>query len=105
MDLDNFDEEYYLDANPDIDFAVAKGRFKSGKEHYIKFGSKENRKICPPKITDKLGGGIYSPHYFSYPYSSVGKLKPVTSGEKSLSLPKDLELIKKIADAFSLTKS
>jgi len=102
MDSDNFDETYYLAANPDVDFAVSKGHFKSGKEHYLKFGHKENRKIYPPKITDELGGGIYSSHNFAYPYSSVGKLKPVTSGEKSLSLPKDLELIKKIANAFSL---
>ena len=102
MDSDNFDETYYLAEYPDVDYAVSKGDFKSGKDHYLKFGHKENKKICPPKITDELGGGIYSSHSFAYPYSSVGKLKPVTSGEKSLSLPKDLELIKKIANAFSL---
>ncbi len=74
----------------------------SGKEHYLKFGHKENRRIRPPKLTDELGGGIYPSYLFAYPYSRVGKLKPVIFGEKSLSLPKDLELIKKIADAFSL---
>jgi len=63
---------------------------------------KKNRKVFPPKVTDELGGGVFSKNHFAYPYSSVGKLKPITFAEKSLSLPKDLELIKKIADTFSL---
>jgi len=102
MDLDDFDEEFYLMANLDVELAVSKGHFKSGKEHYIKFGYKENRKKCLPKITNEVGGGIYPSYLFAYPYSSVGTLKSTSFAEKSLSLPKDLELIKKIADAFSL---
>ncbi len=102
LDLDSFDEEFYLMANLDVELAVAKGHFKSGKKHYIKFGYKEKRATSPPKITNELGGGLYPSFLFAYPYSSVGKLKPTSYAEKSLSLPKDLELIKKIADAFSL---
>jgi len=104
MELDDFDEEYYLTTNFDVELAVLKGHYKSGKEHYIKFGHKENRQKCPPKITNELGGGVFPSYLFSYPYSSVGTLKPISFAEKSLSLPKDLELIKKIGDVFLLAE-
>jgi len=102
MNSDDFDEIYYLAMNPDVESAVSMGHFKSGKEHYLKYGQKENRKIRPQEITDELGGGIYSSYRFAYPYSTVGELKPVAIGEKLLLLPEDLKLIKKIADSWSL---
>ena len=39
----------YLDLNPDVAQAVAKGKFNSGAEHYLKYGYKENRKIFKEK--------------------------------------------------------
>ena len=39
----------YLDLNPDVAQAVAKGQFNSGAEHYLMYGFKENRKIFKEK--------------------------------------------------------
>ena len=35
----------YLDLNPDVVQAIAKGQFNSGAEHYLMYGFNENRKI------------------------------------------------------------
>ncbi|MDD2844998.1 MAG: hypothetical protein PHT57_08595 [Rhodoferax sp.] len=40
-----FDEIFYLESNPDVKVAVAKGFFESGYDHYLKFGEFEKRKI------------------------------------------------------------
>lgn len=45
--MTEFDESAYLNANPDIASAVAAGQFKSGREHYEKFGHKEARSFSP----------------------------------------------------------
>ena len=51
INLDDFDEEFYLNANPDVKIAVSKGVHKSGKDHYEKWGHKENRaKNSNPKF-------------------------------------------------------
>ena len=42
---ENFDEEYYLMMNPDVETAVLDGKFKSAKEHYELFGFKENSSL------------------------------------------------------------
>ena len=39
----------YLDLNPDVAKAVAKGQFNSGAEHYLMYGFNENRKIFKEK--------------------------------------------------------
>ena len=39
----------YLDLNPDVVQAIAKGQFNSGAEHYLMYGYKENRKIFKEK--------------------------------------------------------
>jgi SAM-dependent methyltransferase len=39
----NFDENAYLAANPDVDAAVRGGNFKSGRHHFECFGHKEGR--------------------------------------------------------------
>lgn len=39
----SFDEAGYLAANPDVAKAVKDGKFRSGKQHYIKFGKSEGR--------------------------------------------------------------
>lgn len=44
MALSSFDEKFYLENNPDVVSAIAKGIFKSALEHFEKFGSAENRK-------------------------------------------------------------
>ena len=44
-----YNEGNYLDLNPDVAKAVARGQFNSGAEHYLKYGFKENRKIFKEK--------------------------------------------------------
>ena len=44
-----YNEGNYLDLNPDVAQAIAKGQFNSGAEHYLKYGYKENRKISKEK--------------------------------------------------------
>ncbi|MEG4235327.1 hypothetical protein QUA40_24975, partial [Microcoleus sp. Pol11C3] len=39
----SFNEQFYLDANPQIAAAVANGSFSSGFEHYARFGVAEGR--------------------------------------------------------------
>lgn len=39
-----FDENFYLELNPDVKQAVAIGTFESGEQHYKLYGHKENRK-------------------------------------------------------------
>lgn len=43
--MKQFNETMYLELNPDVNEAILKGLFKSGKEHYKLYGYKENRKI------------------------------------------------------------
>ena len=38
-----FDEKYYLAHNSDVANAVAKGQFKNGLEHFLKYGEQEGR--------------------------------------------------------------
>lgn len=101
----NFDEEYYLSMNPDVEFAVRSGNFKSGRDHFIKCGHKENRSFAPAPITNELGAGIFPPYYFEYPYSSVGTLKPIIFSERSLSLPEDLKLVQRIKDVYDIARN
>jgi uncharacterized repeat protein (TIGR03803 family) len=42
-----FDEHYYLEMNPDVAAAVAKGIFATGYDHYIKYGQYEGRSPSP----------------------------------------------------------
>lgn len=42
---DNFNEQSYLDSNPDVAQAVLEGRFESGRAHFELFGRREGRKI------------------------------------------------------------
>ena len=45
MDINKFDEQKYLKANPDVDLAVKNGSFKSGWDHYDKYGRGEGRSL------------------------------------------------------------
>jgi hypothetical protein len=44
----HFDEEIYLRLNPDVKLAVASGTFRSGRDHYERYGRKENRPFRMP---------------------------------------------------------
>jgi SAM-dependent methyltransferase len=44
-DLDTFNEEEYLRANPDVGSAVANGEIPSGRAHYESFGRREGRAL------------------------------------------------------------
>src|SRR5262245_797315 len=39
----DFDEEWYLGANPDVAAAVSSNMFRSGREHYVRHGRFEGR--------------------------------------------------------------
>lgn len=43
--LENFDEEAYLNANPDVAAAVRNGSIGSGRVHFQHFGGLENRRL------------------------------------------------------------
>ena len=43
---ENFDEQAYLQANPDVARAVAQGILLSGRQHFDHFGHKENRRMA-----------------------------------------------------------
>lgn len=43
-DLTIFDEEWYLRNNPDVVAAIARGDWKTGKDHYEFYGKKEGRR-------------------------------------------------------------
>lgn len=45
---EDFDEEYYLAANPDVVLAVKSGLVKTGWDHYIRFGRSEGRPATSP---------------------------------------------------------
>ncbi len=45
-DPEDFDEAYYLESYPDIAQAVAKGVFRSGWEHFARFGRFSNRLLA-----------------------------------------------------------
>lgn len=60
---DTFDEQGYLDANPDVAEAVANGSFGSGRHHYAVFGRHEprlqrppRRRVVPPEPVARLAG-------------------------------------------------
>jgi GT2 family glycosyltransferase len=44
----SFDEEVYLRLNPDVLLAVAAGKFRSGRDHYERFGRIEGRPTMAP---------------------------------------------------------
>lgn len=53
-----FSENWYLYRYSDVKQAVAKGTFKSGYEHYVKYGKNEKRQPVPP-IPEDFNEGDY----------------------------------------------
>ena len=45
---ENYDEQAYLDANPDVAAAVRANAFRSGRDHFDAFGHAEGRRILVP---------------------------------------------------------
>jgi GT2 family glycosyltransferase len=51
-----FDEEIYLRLNPDVRQAVAGGNFRSGRDHYERYGRTEGRpfRLSPAAVRDRV---------------------------------------------------
>lgn len=47
-----FNNEWYVDQDPTLKKQIKEGKFKDGKDHYIKFGKKEKRPTCPQLPAD-----------------------------------------------------
>jgi len=62
---DNFNEQAYLSANPDVAQAVYEGEIRSGREHFELFGRKEGRKIR----AEVLGPSIFFKMFSKLSYS------------------------------------
>ena len=62
----DFDDAAYLAANPDVQIAVRVGGFRSGWQHYQKFGRAEARPLAPraPSLSrrEKLFAGLDPAH-------------------------------------------
>lgn len=50
---ENFCEQDYLLSNPDIADAVKRGKFKSGFEHWVKYGRHEGRSFQPAEFVER----------------------------------------------------
>ncbi len=48
-----FDERFYLEQNPDVRAAIAKGVLKTGREHFINKGFSEGRHGADPVVDEK----------------------------------------------------
>ena len=48
MSFNIFNEDFYLASYPDVKAAVESGEFKSGREHFEKYGLKEGRVLVSP---------------------------------------------------------
>jgi GT2 family glycosyltransferase len=79
-----FDEEIYLRLNADVRQAVASGTFRSGRDHYDRYGRKEGRPFQVPEtvVRDRIftagnpdAGGLATP-----PAASVDTVKISHSG-------------------------
>jgi hypothetical protein len=97
-----FDDEFYLSIYPDVAAAVEQGLYPNGEAHWRIFGHKEHRLTRPPIETQDLGGGIFQPSTFRYPYSSYGRLPKVDFAEPSLGPPeKDNEIVDRLITAWA----
>jgi hypothetical protein len=55
-----YEERAYLDANPDVEKAVAKGEFLTGRRHYIWVGITEDRPVSE-RAFDEIGYLLVNP--------------------------------------------
>jgi hypothetical protein len=57
----HFDEQYYLEANPDVKAAVEDRVYRSGFEHYERHGRAEGRNPTRPVYAEHAGDGFSPP--------------------------------------------
>lgn len=84
LDAVSFDENWYLEAYPDVAEAVKKGAFESGRDHFLRFGYFEGRALTPssfsekrylkanPDIVDAIGSGHFEDakdHFVKFGYA------------------------------------
>ena len=55
VDLSDFSEADYLALNPDVAYAVARGEFESGRQHFERFGKAEGRAFRATSMQKLLG--------------------------------------------------
>jgi len=53
MDFTIFDEDFYLEFNPDVAAAVAAGDFSSGLDHFQRYGLQEGRPLVSPSFNER----------------------------------------------------
>ncbi len=58
---ENYDEQAYVDANPDVAAAVRANVFRSGRDHFDAYGHAEGRrKLGPPPVLRVAANGVVS---------------------------------------------
>jgi hypothetical protein len=59
---ENYDEQAYVDANPDVAAAVRANVFRSGRDHFDAFGHAEGRRklVPPPVLRDRREWSLLS---------------------------------------------
>lgn len=69
-----FDEAAYMQGNPDIAAAVARGEFKDGLSHYLQYGRNEGRTAgAAAAAVSNAGTGSGSGYSYDTPYTNVGE--------------------------------
>jgi hypothetical protein len=64
IDLSDFSEADYLALNPDVAYAVARGEFESGRQHFEQHGKAEGRALCATSMQKLMGDTpIFSADY------------------------------------------
>ena len=54
IELSDFDEEDYLERNPDVATSIRRGECESGKYHYANFGYFEGRATSPLEFSEEF---------------------------------------------------
>jgi len=113
--INGFDEEKYLEANPDVREAIRKGQFKSAKDHLEKFGLNEikegKRKFHPdfelyneekyleanPDVKEAVDKGEFNSgfeHFCKYGYKDILEKRRNLKNNQELNLKEIKEVIK-----------
>lgn len=82
--LQGYDEKTYTTRYPDISAAIANGKFKSGQEHYLKFGRHEGRRALAdfdeqwyvktyPIVAEEINSGLAKTAFAHF--QSIGRLR------------------------------
>jgi hypothetical protein len=76
LNVENFDEEWYLEKYPDVKRAIKGGKLESGYAHYIDLGKLECREyqICSKNTSEQLQLSHEPFRYFIYNLVENGEL-------------------------------